>query len=299
MRKLAYDQVYKIFKDGGCELLSREYKNAQSKLKYRCKCGNVSDILLHSFKKGQRCQRCADKQLSRRYTIEYIKKFFEDNSCVLLSEAYKDNRANLDYVCSCGEISKITFYNFKQGGRCKKCGGTGKLTFKYVQQYFDHHNCKLLEKEYINAHVKMKYKCCCGDISQINFNHFKQGKRCKKCGIGKISGENNWNYNPNLTDEEREKNRTRLHGVSSINWRKKVYVKDDYTCYICGARGGKLNAHHIESYSTNKKLRFNISNGASLCVKCHKKFHKIYGKKNNSKDQLNKLLKAENSLCLK
>ena len=294
-KKLTHEHVDQVFKDGGCELLSKEYIGARVPLKYRCSCGNESVISLNNFQKGQRCQKCADKQFSRRYTIEYIKNFFEDNGCVLLSEVYKDNRTLLDYICNCGEVSKIRFYNFKQGVRCKKCGGTEKLTLKYVEQYFEEHGCKLLETEYINARYKMKYICECGEKNIINFNHFQQGKRCKKCGIKNRSGKNSYNYDPKITDEERKLKR--FYPEYYI-WRKSVYVKNDYTCQKCFQRGVILNAHHIINYSSNKELRLDGDNGITMCKSCHKEFHHIYGKKNNTRQQLNEFLKIS-ILCLK
>ena len=60
-------------------------------------------------------------------------------------------------------------------------------------------------------------------------------------------------------------------------WRKEVYKRDDYTCQICGKRGGNLNAHHIEHFSKNKKLRTDINNRITLCEECHKYIHR--GKK--------------------
>ena len=59
------------------------------------------------------------------------------------------------------------------------------------------------------------------------------------------------------------------------NWRKAVYERDDYKCVICGIEGnGKnLEAHHIIPLSIlikDKKPLFEISNGKTLCSKCHK-----------------------------
>ena len=57
-------------------------------------------------------------------------------------------------------------------------------------------------------------------------------------------------------------------------WRKFVFERDDYTCQICGKRGGNLNAHHIKPFSVSTELRFDVSNGITLCKKCHIKLHK-------------------------
>jgi hypothetical protein len=57
-------------------------------------------------------------------------------------------------------------------------------------------------------------------------------------------------------------------------WRKSVFERDIYTCTACGKIGGNLNAHHIKPYATYKELRYELSNGITLCEDCHKSFHK-------------------------
>lgn len=56
-------------------------------------------------------------------------------------------------------------------------------------------------------------------------------------------------------------------------WRTKVFERDDYKCRCCGQVGGVLNAHHIQHFAKHPKLRFEISNGITLCAECHKKIH--------------------------
>jgi len=64
------------------------------------------------------------------------------------------------------------------------------------------------------------------------------------------------------------------HRKEEGKWRISVYQNDNYTCRICGEIGGNLNAHHILPYAKFPDDRFNVDNGMTLCVECHKKLHK-------------------------
>ena len=68
-------------------------------------------------------------------------------------------------------------------------------------------------------------------------------------------------------------------------WRKAVFERDGYTCLCCGTKSGngkavKLEAHHIKSFSKYPDQRFNVGNGQTLCVDCHKKTKNYRGKSN-------------------
>jgi 5-methylcytosine-specific restriction endonuclease McrA len=69
-------------------------------------------------------------------------------------------------------------------------------------------------------------------------------------------------------------------------WRDNIFKRDNYICQNCKNIGGNLHAHHIVNFSKDKYLRFSINNGITLCKKCHNNFHKKYGIKNNTKQQI-------------
>ena len=86
-------------------------------------------------------------------------------------------------------------------------------------------------------------------------------------------------------------------GISPINnqirgsmkykdWNRDVYLRDNYTDQKTGKRGGNLVAHHILNFSSHPELRFDVNNGITLSKESHNEFHKIYGKINNTKEQL-------------
>jgi len=293
--KWGIEKVKQYFKDHNCELLEKEYKNAHISMKYRCDCGNEEcKICFNNFQNGQRCMECKIKKLRKYFQtpFEEVKQYFKDHNCKLLETEYKNANTPMKYECSCGNSDcKITFGNFKEGKRCIECSGSKKYTFEEVKQYFEDHGCLLLETEYINANTPMKYECSCENSDcKITFSHFKNGERCMECGIKKRSGKNHWNYNPNITDEEREKRQIRFSDPFYNEWRKKVFGINHFTCGCCGKIGGKMRVHHIEGFAENKELRLVVSNGFLFCREHHLDYHKQYGYKNINRKQLNEYL---------
>jgi hypothetical protein len=73
-------------------------------------------------------------------------------------------------------------------------------------------------------------------------------------------------------------------------WRERVFKRDNWTCQKYGTRGVKLHPHHILNFAEYPKLRFKVSNGIALSEKAHNEFHRIYGKRGNTRAQLREFL---------
>ena len=72
------------------------------------------------------------------------------------------------------------------------------------------------------------------------------------------------------------------------NWRKLVFERDDYTCQKCKKRGRDIEAHHKKSIAKYPKFIIQISNGQTLCKRCHEK-ETVKSIKNGWKEQ-NKII---------
>src|SRR5947209_4934284 len=114
-----YGYVRDYFASQGCKLLSPVYKSCSQILDYECDCGRRSRASFTIFQKGHRCKHCGvEKQArSKRHTYEYVKRFFADRECELVSTTYNNAREPLDYICQCERPSKIRFDEFRQGSR--------------------------------------------------------------------------------------------------------------------------------------------------------------------------------------
>ncbi len=177
-------------------LLSTEYKNNKTKLEYICGCGNQSQITWNMFSRGSRCIKCGNSKISGKLKLDftYIKNGFEKEGCVLLSTEYINSVTPLDYICSCGETSQITWGNFQQGTRCMVCGHIKtttkrRLDFEFVKNEFKRGGCTLLSTEYINSYTPLNYICSCGNQAHIRRGNFSQGARCSICSVKRSRGE--------------------------------------------------------------------------------------------------------------
>ena len=88
------------------------------------------------------------------------------------------------------------------------------------------------------------------------------------------------------------KRKRTVESLEYIYWRKECFKRDNFTCQKTGKRGGKLVVHHINNFAEFPELRMVISNGITLSEGSHREFHKKYGFRNNTKEQLDEFLKV-------
>jgi len=145
---------------------------------------------------------------------------------------------------------------------CKTCGDTKEL------------------KDFVNQKVNgiLRYRNLCKECRNAsrrtgkpNTGRFKvghdKGKRFEKGhtpwyklkGVPAPSkGKSNWHKTDRFTS------------ALYKEWRTQVFERDYGKCTKCGSKN-LLAAHHIIPWKDNESLRFDISNGISLCCSCHGK----------------------------
>jgi len=80
-------------------------------------------------------------------------------------------------------------------------------------------------------------------------------------------------------------NRKERNQFSDSGLREQCFKNANYTCDITGKIGCELNAHHLESWHSNEDKRFDINNLVCISKEMHDEFHRIYGRKDNTKEQ--------------
>lgn len=192
--KLSYEYVKNYVESKGCELISKKYINSRTKLEVRCPKGHLYKTTWSNFVR-QGCPIC--KFENRKLTYDYVKKEIESDGYKLISKTFNSKKDKLKIICPKGHVYKTTWNNFKSGNSCKECFNEkfnkfksenthlkdNELNYKFIKQYVESFEYKLLSKEYISWDTKLKFKCDKNHIYYATWSHFKSGNRCPKCCI--------------------------------------------------------------------------------------------------------------------
>lgn len=179
----------------------------------------------------------------------------------------------------------ISYYENKGYKIPRHIGKNGKLSVKQGTTIW-------VDVEDVDTNCKsiVEYDCdCCKSITKGEFRQYVGLKKidgknyCAPCYHRLfLSGENNVNWNLNLSDEDRLSDRKYLEYTEFV---RRVIKRDNYTCHYCGKRNNNIEVHHLDGYNWCKEKRVDDTNGVTLCADCHKAFHSIYGYGNNTKEQ--------------
>lgn len=104
-----------------------------------------------------------------------------------------------------------------------------------------------------------------------------KGKKMSKAGRRKISvalrGKRKGQDNPNWKGGYKDPTFSERRNYKAKKWRDAVKERDGYQCVHCGETEGRLHAHHVKSWKSHPELRYEVSNGMTLCPPCHEKEH--------------------------
>jgi len=87
--------------------------------------------------------------------------------------------------------------------------------------------------------------------------------------------------NPNWRGGVSNSRKSAMATTAYKEWRKSVFTRDDFTCRTCNQHGGDLEAYHIKPWAYFPEFRYEVSNGRTLCVLCHRKTFKGLNKCRN------------------
>lgn len=92
----------------------------------------------------------------------------------------------------------------------------------------------------------------------------------------RATGAKNVNWKGGVSGEHRTLRKSKAHKV----WSSEVYRKNGWHCIDCNIKcqKGSIVAHHLQNFADFPDLRFDVSNGVTLCRSCHAKRHNPHNK---------------------
>lgn len=230
-------------------------------------------------------RKIAKKKTNEEFTIQVYELVGNDYEFL---EDYINAKTKISTIHHrCGHKYQVTPDDFLNGGnRCPVCQPNRKKSHAdYVKDIKEAHCDEFtVMSEYTTSKSKVLIRHnVCGEINNVEATSALLYGGCKRCGTERRSGSKHYKYNPNLSEEDRVRRENQRGDI--MRWVKQVFEHGDYTCQKCDVRGKELNAHHIDSWDIHPNERFEVNNGATLCVDCHKEFHMEYGYGNNYRHQ--------------
>lgn len=161
-----------------------------------------------------------------------------------------------------------------------------------------HPTCSNECREKLKVKGMVKVKCCvCGKEMERRASRLaiRPNPVCsKEC---RAILNHNIHYDDSIPNEIRQTDRNLIpQNRVFIN---SVMERDDYTCQVCHSKGGDLAVHHLNGYNWDVDNRYNPDNGVTLCERCHREFHTMFGYGNNTKEQFNEYANPNRRLGLK
>lgn len=119
---------------------------------------------------------------------------------------------------------------------------------------------------------KMRLKKIGKILTKSHIENIRKALRGRK-NYWLIGNKNNWRGG--ITSQ----NKKIRNSIEWKQWRRMVFIRDDYRCWICEERSRDLEPHHFKRFSEYPNLRFVVNNGLTLCRFCHKTYTKFGVKK--------------------
>ncbi len=280
---------------------------SNKKAQWKCKKGHEWESKIENRTiRGQNCpyccghKLCADNCLSSTHP-ELIEEWDYKNNKLTPQDVSYGSRKKVQWICKKGHRWKASSPERVRGNGCPYCAGQktcidnclATVNPELASEWNIIKNYPLTPYDVTSGSDKKVYWTCEKGHEFKSFIYCRNNlynksisRGCLICSQKNMTGKNNHNYNPNLTDKEREANRSRQSDPKYKKWVRDVYKKDNYTCQICfKPSSGHLNAHHLMGFDNYPKLRYNKTNGTTLCKYHHVDFHNIYGYGNNTLQQ--------------
>jgi hypothetical protein len=285
-------------KFGGLIVLEDVGRTKQGSVVWKClcECGNTTNVTTGHLQNGatQSCGCLRRAITSQRSYLNLVGQKFGRLTVLEDVGRTKGKKVIWRCLCDCGNAVDVSSVSLRSGNT-QSCGC-------YMRDRITEMNKKDLVGQKFglltvledvgrqNREVLWRCLCDCGNIVDVLSGNLQKGNT-KSCGCynkERHSGENHPNWKGGITPLTKAVRMCTRYKV----WRHTICQRDNFTCVHCQVNGVKLIVHHITRFSKIIKENhittleeaiqcealWDVSNGLTLCKKCHKKLHKTLNK---------------------
>jgi hypothetical protein len=193
--KLSIEHFQQIAKDHGGILLSKNYVDTHTRLKWQCKEGHIWLGFPSNIQKGAWCAKCARLANAEqmRFPIEMLKKHAKKKGGKFLSQNYINSNTPVKWQCREGHIWMAPAFSvLKKDSWCGKCYHKGRKdsekgmkirlnALKKLNAIANKKGGKCLSEDYENKHSVLQWKCKAGHTWSMQATSISKGEWCKQC----------------------------------------------------------------------------------------------------------------------
>lgn len=217
------------------------------------------------------CKECSGEFFTKPHIIKIGKGIFCSRSCRQKWRMRKENRGPNHFEFPKGSKYSLLRKSFARSEECRR-----KMSEKAMGNKYG-----LGKKKSPEARKKLSQSLTGRRLSPEHVEKMRKirtGSKHTPETILKIRairlkmrGPNCPAWRGGISKKNKSERQIAMESTEYKDWRFSVFKRDNYTCIFCGVHGVQLNADHIKPWSEFPELRYEISNGRTLCVPCHRK----------------------------
>lgn len=273
------EMIREMFNEVGYDLISSEYVNIHSPLKYICRRHpqkGIQEIKLADFKKGSRCVYCRYEDglpYNKPWPDDIIIEALDKLDCDFVGRYSKNYNSVIQFICRKHPekgIQETDWTQVRIGTKiCKVCNGKDRTTEDFQKMIFDINPNIEIISEYKGAREKVRCKCKIdGHIWDAIAYNLLSGYGCPKCGQRK-TGESK-----RISAEIKMEILKERH--PDIEFLSVPILSSDYVQCRCKICGYEWNATYSNLAKSNKPTgcpHCNSSSGEKKVAKILKKWN--------------------------
>jgi 5-methylcytosine-specific restriction endonuclease McrA/ribosomal protein S27E len=272
------------------EKLSRK---SSKKLLVKCpKCGEIREVFAKAYFREETglCHKCALEERTKPIPVGTT-----FGQWVVIGEGKHSGKSLCR--CSCGNEREVRNSSLRSG-KSTSCGCSISKARQSQRKYLE------VGSKYgrltVVGSVEAGYSLCvcdCGNKAKVSNWNLEHGI-AKSCGCLRREtaaenmrkhikrGKEHHNWKGGISTEYQRTRATKKFK----DFLTMVRERDNHQCQKCGASKSRMHVHHIKPVRFYPELICDPNNGVLLCPKCHREFHRLYGKdaeENELKEYLN------------